>query len=334
VAIPTFWLGDVARARAHWEAGLALYEPGRAHLYGGVQDFGVTCLSYLGPVLWIQGYPDQALARGQEAVALAQQLDHPFSLAWAMNFSSRVWQYRREISAMLGQTEALISLTAEHGLSQHRAHGMILRGWALAAEGKEEEGIALMREGLAALRVTGAELSRPWFMAMLAEGYGMSGQFASGLEVLAEARSQAERSEEKGSLPEIYRLTGELMLQWASQKSRGKSQKSKLETDPRSLSPDPQDEAEACFQKSIDLARQQQAKSLELRAVMSLVRLRQHRVRDHAPHTTQPDSRTAQPETRAELDEAHNMLVGIYNWFTEGLDTQDLQEAKALIDSL
>jgi predicted ATPase len=323
VAIPIFWLGDVARARALWEAGFALYDPQRAQLYGGVQDFGVTCLSYLGPVLWMQGYPDQAAARGQEAIALAQRLDHPFNLAWAMNFSSRVWQCRRDISLVLEQTEALISLTAEHGLSQHRAHGLILRGWALAAGRKEEEGIALMREGLAALRVTGAELSRPWFMAMLAEGYGMSGQFAPGLEVLAEARTQAERSEERTSLPEIYRLMGELTLRQSKASSRQVTDKPDTRQDksgvtsPQPLTRGPQaeveQEAEGYLLKAVGIARQQHAKSLELRATLSLARLWQSQGKQHAARST---------------------LSETYQWFTEGLDTKDLQEAKTLLEEL
>jgi len=315
VAIPIFWLGDVASARAHWEAGLALYDPQRTQLYGGVQDFGVTCLSYLGLALWMQGYSDQGVARGQEAIALAQKLDHPFSLSWAMNFSSRAWQRCREISLVREQTSTLTNLTTEHGFNQHRAHAMILHGWALAAEGKGPEGIALMQEGLAALRVTGAELSRPWFMTLLAEGYGMNGQFEAGLEVLTEARIQAEQSEEKVSLSEIYRLIGELTLQKLSVVSCQLSV-----TDPRPPIPDPQGEAEACFLKAIDIARKQQAKSLELRAVMSLVRLRQQQAAQHEPRTR--------------LDAAHRMLSEIYNWFTEGFDTKDLQEAKALLDEL
>ena len=104
--------------------------------------------------------------------------------------------------------------------------------------------------------------------------------------------------------------------------------------DPRSLTPDPQGEAEACFLKAIDIARKQQAKSLELRAVMSLVRLRQHQAQDHAPRNTHYGSQPTQHETRLRLDEAHTMLSEIYNWFTEGFDTKDLQEAKVLLEEL
>jgi predicted ATPase len=328
LAVPLFWLGDVARARAHWEEGFALYDPQRAHLYGGVQDFGVTCLSYLGLALWIQGYPDQAITRAQEAIALARQLDHPFSVAWAMNFSSRVWQCRRETAIVQEQSTTLINLTTEQGLNQHRAHAMILHGWTLAAEGKGEEGIALMQEGLAALRVTGAELSRPWFMTMLAEGYGMHGQFATGIEVLADARRQAEQSEEKVSLPEIYRLIGELTLQQERQKAKmgirnwelGSGSLPSSSPNPTSQIPDPASEAEEYFLKAIETAREQQAKSFELRAVMSLVRLQQSQAMQH--------------ESRTSLDKAHNMLSEVYNWFTEGFDTKDLQEAKVLLEEL
>jgi hypothetical protein len=127
---------------------------------------------------------------------------------------------------------------------------------------------------------------------------------------------------------ELYRLKGELLLtqEGKSQKAKGKRQKSE-NTDPRPLIPDPEAEAEACFLKAIDIARKQQAKSLELRATMSLARLRQHQAQNH-------ESRTTQHETRSELAKAHHMLSEIYGWFTEGFDTKDLREAKALLEEL
>jgi predicted ATPase len=161
---------------------------------------------------------------------------------------------------------------------------------------------------------------------LLAEAYGKAGQAEDGLATLAEALAVVDKNGERFYEAELYRLKGELTLQQASQKSKGKSQKSKM-TDPRPLTPDPHAEAEACFFKAIEIAQRQQAKSLELRAVMSLVRLRQQQA-------AQLESRHTQHETRIRLDEAHHMLSKIYGWFTEGFDTKDLQEAKVLLAEL
>jgi predicted ATPase len=157
-------------------------------------------------------------------------------------------------------------------------------------------------------------------LTVLAEAYGKRGKIEEGLQTLADAFQIIHDTDERLYEAELYRLKGDLLL-------AQESQKSKIETDPRPLPPDPQAEAEACFLKAIDIARQQQAKSLELRAVMSLVRLRQQQA-------TQNESRTTQHEARTGLDEAHQMLSFIYNWFTEGFDTKDLQEAKGLLEAL
>ena len=207
------------------------------------------------------------------------------------------------------------------------AQGTISRGWALAEQGQGEEGIAQICQGLVAWRATGAEGFRPYYLALLAEAYGKMGRAEDGLTALAEALEAVDRTGERYYEAELYRLRGELTLQQENQKSKGKNQKAKIETDPRPLTPDPQGEAEVCFLKAIEIAQHQQAKSLELRAVMSLVRLRQQQA-------TQPGSRTTLHETRTTLHEAHNMLSEIYNWFTEGFDTKDLQEATALLEEL
>src|SRR4030095_13379452 len=132
-----------------------------------------------------------------------------------------------------------------------------------------------------------------------------------------------EKNEERWTEAELYRLKGELTLQQQF-KVQGSTFK---DTDPQALTPDPQGEAEACFHKAIEIARKQQAKSLELRAVMSLVRLRQQQAMQHG-------SRTTDHATRPALAEAHQMLAEIYGWFTEGFDTVDLKEAKVLLEEL
>lgn len=163
-------------------------------------------------------------------------------------------------------------------------------------QGQGEEGIAPVRQGLAAYRETGAELNRPYFLGLLAEAYGTGGHVAEGLNVVTEALAVVDKTGEHLWEAELYRLKGELMLQSQVQRSQSTAEA-----------------VEECFHKAIEIARKPQAKSLELRTVMSLSRLWQQQGKQH---------------------EAHQLLSEIYHWFAEGFDTVDLQEAKALLDSL
>jgi predicted ATPase len=297
-----FFLGEVASARGHLEQGIALYRPQQdySHAFLAGQEPGVVTLSHATFALWSLGYPDQALERSHEALALAQGLSHPFSLAFALDFAAVLHQFRREAHAAQRRAEAAITLCSEQGFPYWLAIGTILQGWALTEQGQREEGMAQMRLGLNAWLATGAELRRPYFLTLLAEAYGKVGQLEEGLTLLAEALAQVEKTGECYYEAELYRLKGTLTLQ-----SKG--------TDLRSLTPDPQGEAEACFHKAIEIARKQQAKSLELRASTSLARLWQQ---------------------QGKKIEAHKLLLEVYNWFTEGFDTKDLQEAKALLEKV
>ncbi len=307
-----YHLGELALTRAHLEQSIDLYDPQQhrslAFLYGG-EDPGVVSLSFAAWTLWLLGYPDQALERSHEALTLARELSHPFSLALALGFAAVLHQSRREVQAAQEQTEALIALSREQGFLLWLAAGTILQGWALAAQGQGEEGIAQIRRGEAAYQATGAQIWRPSFLAQFAEAYGKVGQTEEGLMVLAEAMAFMHKNEDRYHEAELYRLKGELSLQ-----SGVRSPQSEI-PNPRSLTPNPQaeTEAEACFHKAIEIARKQQAKSLELRAVMSLSRLWQR---------------------QGKKDEARQMLAEIYGWFTEGFDTADQQEAKALLKEL
>jgi predicted ATPase len=192
-----------------------------------------------------------------------------------------------------------ISLCTEHEFPSWLAFGTILHGWALVMEGQGDEGIVQMERGLAdSLRIN-LEVGRPHWLALLAEAYGKVGQAEKGLSLVSKGLALADKTGEQSHQPELFRLKGELTLQ---RTGLGDSQ-----------SETQQQDAEACFQKAIEIARRQQAKSLELRAAMSLSRLRQHQGR---------------------REEARSMLAEIYNWFTEGFDTADLKDAKALLDEL
>jgi predicted ATPase len=253
---------------------------------------GVSGLSLAAWTLWQLGYPDQALKRGNEALALAQVLTSPFSLAFAQGFVGFLHHFRRETRAAQEHTEGAIALCAENGFPQYLAWTTTLRGWATVEQGRDEEGIAQIQESLAAYRATGANLNRPYLLILLAEACREAGHLHHGLSALTEALAAANKHENRVCEAEIHRLRGELLLK---------------EDDSNTA------EAQSCFERAIEVARKQTAKSWELRATTSLTRL----LRDSGRR-----------------DEACTMLTEIYNWFTEGFDTADLKDAKALLEEL
>jgi predicted ATPase len=307
-----FYPGEFVPSREHLERGIALYslQQHRSLTFlSGSADPGVACLSYAALALWLLGYPDQALERIHEALTLAHELAHPYSLGFALGSAAWLHQFRRERQAAQERAEVLIALTTEQEFAQWLADGTIIRGWALAEQGKGEEGITQMHQGLAALRVTRAEFEQPYWLARMAEAYGKGGQAEEGLSVLAEALAIVDKTGVRFYEAELYRLKGELTLQ----QFKVQGSKFKVEESSESGVWSLESEAEEYFQKAIAIAKRQQAKSLELRATTSLARLWQRQGKQH---------------------EARNMLSEIYNWFTEGFDTKDLQEAKALLEEL
>jgi predicted ATPase len=242
-------------------------------------------------------------------------------LAFALSFAAMLHQYRREGQVAQERAESTITLSIEQESPFWLTLGTILRGWALVEQGQGEEGITQMREGLAAYRVTGAELRWPYYLALLAGAYGKVGQAEEGLSVLPEALATVDRTGERFYEAEVYRIKGQLVLQSGVRSLESENPST------QHLAPSTQAEAEECFLKAIEIARKQQAKSLELRAVMSLVRLRQQQAAQSESHNTHH-------EARVRLDEAHQILSELYQWFTEGFDTKDLQDAKMLLDEL
>ena len=194
-----------------------------------------------------------------------------------------VHQHRREGQAAQERAEALIRLATEQEFPYWVGYGTALRGWALAEQGQEEEGVAQVRWGMAVWQDTGTEIGRTYFLALLAEAYGKAGQAEKGLAALADAPAMVDKTGDRRWEAEVYRLRGELTLAQSrvqslasrvqtNQQSKGKSQKSE-NPNPQSQSLEPNAEAEACFLKAIEIAQKQQAKSLELRATTSLARL-------------------------------------------------------------
>jgi predicted ATPase len=289
------YLGELLSVRKHLEMAISLYDRER-HLpmifrYYGL-DAGVWCLSLIARCLWDLGYPDEALTKIDEAFTLAQGLSHPHSLAFAELYASAVHQSRREVRATQEMAEALIALSAEHRITGFLPFATVPRGWAMAQQGRHEEGIVQIKEGLAGIRAIGSEVSWPGYLCLLAEACMEAGQIDDGLNVLTEALAAADEHENRKNEAEIHRLRGELLLR-----------------QDQSNAP----EAQRCFERAIEIARIQSAKSLELLARMRLARL------------------LAQQGRR---EEARAMLAEIYNWFTEGFDTADLKEAKTLLDEL
>jgi predicted ATPase len=303
-------VGEFTLALDHYEKALSFYDPDH-HLddaFLNVQNPGVAMRCFAAWSLWFLGQPDQAVERIHEAVNLARDLSEPHGLAQALFFAAVLHQLRREERKAQEDAEAAIAVSREHGLALYQAMSTATRGWALILQEHQEEGIAQMGEGLAAHRLTGAEVILPHFLALLVEAFAKAGQVEEGLRVLDEALAVVHRNGERYYLAELYRIKGELLLlQATNQRLTRAAAGGQAVLDPRAA------QAEECFHQSIKIARQQKAKSWELRAVMSLARLYQDQ------------------HKRAE---AHGLLERIYSSFTEGFDTADLREAKALLDDL
>lgn len=334
------WLGELTLAREHLERGMVLYNLHQHHahafMYGG-HDPGTCSLSFAARVLWALGYPDQALRRFQESLSLSDTVTHPFSLVNALFIAAPIHQFRQEIEALRQHAERQITVCQEQGFAQFLASGTILKGWALVEQGQEEEGLEQMRKAMDAYFATGAELWRPYFLTLLGETYGKVGRPEEGLGTINQALALIETTGERYYEAEIHRLKGELLLaqEVKNQKLENHSSQTLV------LNAQMAVEAEACFHKAIDVARKQSAKSWELRATMSLVRLWQQQTLRHGAKSKEArvgngeqELQTTQHESHNTLDEAHKLLSEIYNWFTEGFDTADLREAKALLEAL
>ncbi len=252
----------------------------------------MVCHSFAPLTLWYLGYPDQGLVQSQQTVTLAQQSAHLFSLSIALSMAAMFHQFRRERRATQERAEAAISLTQEQGFPFWMAFSSILCGWALAQRGQVQEGIEQIYQSLVAHRATGAEIVRPYYLALLAEAHSVIGQPEAGLTVPTEALALVEKNGECYYEAELHRLRGEFFLKQRT---------------PNEL------QAESCFRQALEVACSQQAKSLELRAATSLARLWQR---------------------QGKRQEAYELLAPIYGWFTEGFDTADLQDAKALLEAL
>jgi len=291
-----FFQGEFAAAIVRQQQGLSLYKPHQHHVHAFIYgtDPGIRDLSLLAWAMWYQGYPDRAGQLSQEALALAQKMSHPFSLAFALVATAMLHQFRREAQLVQERAESAIALSTEQGFPFWLGWASVLRGWALAEQGRIEEGIGQIIQGLSIYRAGGAELGLSYVFGLLASAYGHAGQVQFGFNAITDALAMVERTGERYYDAELHRVRGELILQQSDGQHDGATE-----------------EAERYFHKAIEVACNQGAKSLELRATLSLARLWQKQGRTEA---------------------ASQRLNEIYSFFTEGFDTADLREAKALLD--
>jgi predicted ATPase len=272
---------------------ISFYEPQQHHrllvsLRGS--DAGPSALAYDACCLWCLGYPEQALKRSRESLVLARELGHPLSLADVLGYAGCILsEMRRDAQALKDHAEELMRL-ADEKVPGWSAEALCCRGEALIMLGQVREGMAQLREGMAELQPIGVGCYMPSRLCFLAQGQSKAGQPEKGLGTLAEALALVEETDERYWEAELHRERAELLRMQGDEA-----------------------EAEASFQKAIDVARRQQAKSWELRATTSLARLWQEQGRQ---------------------EEARQVLVEIYGWFTEGFETPDLQEANALLEEL
>jgi predicted ATPase len=290
----SFYLGRFFEASEHLHHQLGLYPllPDVIPLKIPVaMDPRVLGLIFGAWALWLLGYPDQAMTRGQQCIALARQTSHAHNIAFSRLIAARLHEYRGEPDACLAHAEVVIAVASENDLPQRLGSGLFIRGSALATKGETQKGLAQMREGMALWRATGAQALHTYYRLRIAEVYGLAGDAAQGLRVIEETLMALDRYDERFCEAELYRIKGRLVLLRSAAE---------------------EEMAEACFLKGLETARHQGAKSLELRAAMDLARLwlRQGKVK-----------------------QAHDLLAPVYNWFTEGFETADLNEARALIDA-
>ena len=288
-----YFRGDLLAAKQYGETGSYRFQSQkqsqRSFLFG--YDSQMAVLAYLAGSLWKLGYPEQARIKMQQAVAQATNSEQPGNILLSLSIQLVFYQLSREISLTLELAARVIGYSIEKLIPYWMAHGHIVHGWALAQEGQADRGIEEQKQGLASLQEIGTGLGRPYYLLLLAESYLVSGQFDQGLEAVAKGLETVRASQESCFEAELHRCQGELILA-----KRGNEL-----------------EAESSFQRALETARRQQARSYELRAAMNLSRLSQ------------------QQGKRAE---AYQLLADVYNWFSEGFDTADLQQAQVQLKSL
>jgi predicted ATPase len=286
--------GHIVESRAHCDQAVALYDPPKhrslATRFG--QDSRVATLSFRLRALWLLGYPDAALADAIHALKDAREIGQAAALMFALVETAHTTMSCGNYAAASAQADELVALADEKGGLYWKTFGMLIRGCLFAASGHASKAIQMIPSGIAARRSGGSTMWEPLFLPYLARAYAELGQFDDAWRCISEAVAAVATTKERWCEAEVHRTGGEIAL----------------------IAPEPDaPKAEAHFDRALAIAREQQAKSWELRAAMSMARL----WRD-----------------QGKLQQAHDLLAPVYGWFTEGFDTLDLKQAKALLDEL
>jgi predicted ATPase len=286
--------GDIAEGRAHYDEALALYEPAEhrwlATRFG--QDAGVTALGFRAKTLWLLGHAEAALADADHAVRNAREIHDAASLLWALFAAATIDCLCGYYTTANARLDELVALADEKDAALWRASAMLGRGWLCGLAGGAADAVQMITSGIATWRSTGSTVWMPFYLSYLARAYSELGQVDDAWRCIEKATTLIETTNERWCEAEVNRTVGEIAL----------------------ISPEPEAaKAELYFERALAVARQQQAKSWELRTATSMARL----WRDQGKHT-----------------EAHDLLAPVYGWFTEGFNTLDLKEAKALLEQL
>ena len=265
----------------------------RAQVYRyDVVDPWIASRSYLSWACWFQGYPDRSLGHSVAAVQIASDLDHSFSAALALSFSQWVHQFRRDVDKTRATAEEALKISQDNGFAFWYGWCGVMRGWAMAQQGETKQAVREIQQGITDWRAQGSELGCHYYYALLAEAYAAAGKWSGAQVALEDAIGFSKQTGEGFYLPEILRLEGEVLLH---------------------ENKDSASRACECFMRAADLAKKQNAKSLELRAAFSLAQLH---------------------ESRGDPSAARETLAPVFEWFDEGLETHDLQQAKQFLDAL
>ena len=295
VGCPLLWQGRFAECLARVERSVALYDRDRhrelAYVYG--ENPGVSSRAYASMALWYLGFPDRALRMIEEAVAVAEEGTHPFSVGYALNFVAVIHLLRRERDAVRRAAERTIAVAEEQHLGLWLNTGNFYRAWAAAEPHAGRASLAPLEDAVARLATSGTRVGASSILALFGEAYGECGCFDEGVQTLDNALALGDLDQAPFWHAEIHRLKGEILLR----------------RDGAAAAP----EAERLFRRSLEVARAQEARSFELRTATSLARLLRR---------------------RNEPREARTLLAPVYAWFSEGADTLDLQDARALLDEL
>jgi predicted ATPase len=294
MGISLAWTGNIAEGRVHYDQGVALYDPAKhrplATRFG--QDAGVSILCFRSLALWLLGYHDAALADSERALKDAREIGQAATLMFALLHASMTDICCGNYATANALLDELVPLADEKGASFWKAYGMSLQGCLLVLTGKASDAVHMMTSAMAAWRSTGATMWVPVYLSHLARAYADVGKFDHAWRCIGEAIAAIKTAKERWWEAELNRTGGEIAL----------------------LSPEPDAaKAEAYFERALAISREQQAKSWELRAAMSMARLWRN---------------------QGKRDEARDLLAPVYGWFTEGFDTLDLKDARALLDEL